>query len=155
LKPANPESAPLHLTTKLDRATAREGETVKLKAVVENKSDKGQGMAVAILGLPGGLSLPEDMTQLKDMVRLRDNGTKPGLISFWELGDPKKGQSSRELVLYWRELAPNQKIEVNIDLICRIPGEYRGPASRAYLYYNSDLKHWVDPLAMTIQPKGE
>ena len=155
LKPANPESAPLHLTTKLDRATAREGETVKLKAVVENKSDKGQGMAVAILGLPGGLSLPEDMTQLKDMVRLRDNGTKPGLISFWELGDPKKGQSSRELVLYWRELAPNQKIDVNIDLICRIPGEYRGPASRAYLYYNSDLKHWVDPVAMTIQPKEE
>ncbi len=44
---------------------------------------------------------------------------------------------------------------MNIDLICRIPGEYRGPASRAYLYYNSDLKHWVDPVAMTIQPKEE
>ena len=61
----------------------------------------------------------------------------------------------RELVLYWRDLAPAQKITVNLDLICRIPGEYRGPASRAYLYYNSDLKHWVDPVAMTIQPREE
>jgi len=148
LKPVNPENAPVHLSTKLDRTTAKEGETVKLKAVVENKSDKGQGMAVAILGLPGGLSLPEDFAQLKDMARVRDNGSKPGVISFFEI-------RGRELVLYWRDLAPNRKIEVDIDLICRIPGEYRGPASRAYLYYNSDLKHWVDPVAMTVQAKEE
>jgi hypothetical protein len=36
-----------------------------------------------------------------------------------------------------------------------VPGEYRGPASRAYLYYNPDLKHWVEPLKMSIQAKGE
>jgi hypothetical protein len=148
LKPANAESCPVHLTTKLDRAAATEGETVRLSTVVENKSGKGQGMAVAILGLPGGLSLPEDMRQLKDLARLRDNDTRPGIISAWEL-------RGRELVLYWRDLAPDQKIEVNLDLICRIPGEYRGPASRAYLYYNADNKYWVEPLAMAITPKGE
>jgi len=147
LKPANLDNCPVHLTAKLDRAKANEGETVRLTAAVENRSGKGQGMAVAILGLPGGLALPPDMKQLKEMTRLRDNDTKPGLISAWEL-------RGRELVLYWRDLAPDQKIEVNVDLICRIPGEYRGPASRAYLYYNADRKFWTDPLSIAIRPRG-
>jgi hypothetical protein len=42
-----------------------------------------------------------------------------------------------------------------VELICRVPGEYRGPASRAYMYYNADHKHWVEPLAVTIAPKSE
>ena len=33
-------------------------------------------------------------------------------------------------------------------------GEYRGPASRAYLYYTSDHKHWVEPLAVKVRPAG-
>ena len=59
----------------------------------------------------------------------------------------------RSLVLYWRDLAPDQKIEVNVQLICRVPGEYQGPASRAYLYYNADTKCWVEPLKMKILTK--
>jgi hypothetical protein len=148
LTPASAENCPVHVSTKLDRAAAVEGETVRLSAVVENKSGKGQGMAVAILGLPGGLALPEDMRQLKDLARLRDNDTRPGVISAWEL-------RGRELVLYWRDLAPDQRVEVNLDLVCRIPGEYRGPASRAYLYYNADHKYWVGPLAVAITPKAD
>ena len=146
LKPANPDNCPVHLTTRLDRIAADEGNTVRLKAIVENKSGKDQGMAVAILGLPGGVSLPEDFTQLKDLARLRDNDTKPGVISFFEV-------RGRELILYWRGLAKDQKIEVDLDLICRIPGEYRGPASRAYLYYNADQKYWVEPVGIAIQAK--
>jgi hypothetical protein len=146
LKPANPEGCPVRLTAKLDQASAREGETVRLNATVENTSGKGQGMAVAILGLPGGLALPEDLKQLKDMARLQDNDTKPGLISHWEI-------RGRELVLYWRDLAPAQKIDVSVDLICRVPGEYRGPASRAYLYYNADRKFWAEPLRISIRPR--
>jgi hypothetical protein len=147
LKPLSADKAPVHLTTRLDRDKAAEGETVRLTATVENKSGKGQSMTVAILGLPAGLTLPEDMKQLKDHARLR-NETEPGLISAWEV-------RGRELVLYWRDLAPDKKIEVSLDLICRVPGEYRGPASRAYLYYNADHKHWVEPLKVTITAKGE
>jgi hypothetical protein len=36
------------------------------------------------------------------------------------------------------------------DLVCRVPGEYSGPASRAYLYYNADFKHRVGPLKVTV-----
>ena len=70
------------------------------------------------------------------------------MIAAWET-------RGRELILYWRDLAPKQKIEVPIDLICRVPGEYSGPASRAYLYYNADLKHWVEPLKVKIDARAE
>jgi hypothetical protein len=146
LKPASADNCPMKLTTHLERETASEGETVRLTVQVENKSGKGQGMTVAVVGLPAGLTLPEDMKQLKDMARLREDGTKRGDIDAWET-------RGRELVLYWRDLAPDKNIEVNVQLICRVPGEYQGPASRAYLYYNADIKCWVEPLKIAISPK--
>jgi hypothetical protein len=148
LQPSSDPACPVHLTTKLDRTRAQEGETVTLSVSVENPADEGRSMVVAIVGLPAGLTLPEDMKQLKEYVRLQDNGTKPGRISYFET-------RGRELILYWRGMAPKQKVEVPIELICRVPGEYRGPASRAYQYYNADHKHWVEPLAVSIAPKSE
>ncbi len=147
LQPASAANCPVKLSAKLDRTQARESETVRLNIQVENASGKGQGMAVAILGLPGGLTIPEDMKQLKDYTRSPSDGQRP-LVSAFEI-------RGRELVLYWRDLAPDQKIDVPLDLICRIPGEYSGPASRAYLYYNADLKHWIEPLKASIAAKAE
>jgi hypothetical protein len=149
--PVNPANCPVHVSTRLSRAAADEADTVRLMAAVENRSGKDQGMAVAIIGLPGGLTLPEDMKQIKELVRPRDRGQKDAVgryISAFEI----KG---RELVLYWRDLAKGEKIEVNLDLVCRVPGEYRGPASRAYLYYDADKKFWTEPLGMTIKARAE
>jgi hypothetical protein len=147
LQPPSADNCPVKLTTRLDKGVAVEGDTVRLTAVIENASGKGQGMAVAIVGLPAGLSLPENLEQLKKHARLPEDGSKP-LVSHFEI-------RGRELVLYWRDLAPGQKIEVPVDLSCRVPGEYRGPASRAYLYYNADTRCWVEPLAINISPKGD
>ena len=61
----------------------------------------------------------------------------------------------RELILYWRNLERDQKIDLHLDLICRVPGEYLGPASRAYLYYNAEQKCWIEPLRVAIKPKGD
>jgi serine/threonine protein kinase len=148
LKPPSAAKCPVGLRARLDKSRAQEGDTVRLSVALENKEDQGQGMAVAVIGLPGGLTLPEDLKQLQELTRPASNGTGPGRVSFWEL----KG---RELVLYWRQLAPRQKIAVDLDLICRVPGEYRGPASRAYLYYAADDKSWVEPLAVSIAPSGQ
>ncbi len=146
LKPASAENCSVKLSTRLDRAAADEGETVRLTATVENRKSEGNGMTVAIIGLPAGLTLPEDMKQLKDYARPRNDGMEPGVISAWEI-------RGRELILYWRGLGPAERIEVNLDLIARVPGDYRGPAGRAYLYYNADDKCWTDPLRVTIRAK--
>jgi hypothetical protein len=147
LTPASAEKCPVKLTTRLDKDQTNEGDAVRLTATVENVTDKGQGMAVAIIGLPGGLTIPESQEQLKRHAKQPEDGSRP-LISFYEL-------RGRELALYWRDLAPGQKIEVPIDLNCRVPGKYRGPASRAYLYYNADAKCWVEPIEVAIAAKGE
>ncbi|HJT78560.1 MAG TPA: alpha-2-macroglobulin family protein, partial [Gemmataceae bacterium] len=99
LQPPSAEGAPVRLSTKLDRQEADEGDTLHMTVTVENTQAKGQGMAVAVVGLPAGLSLPEDLKQLKQHAELRNHGTERGLISYFET-------RGRELVLYWRDLAP-------------------------------------------------
>lgn len=146
LTPKSPEGCPVRLSAALTKKTIQDGETVPLNIKVENATDRGQGMAVAIIGLPAGLNLPEDMKRLKELAAPRNDGTEPGVISAWEI-------RGRELVIYWRQLAPKQKIEFNLDLICRVPGDFRGPASRAYLYYNADHKHWIEPIQALVVPK--
>src|SRR5262249_58257001 len=123
LKPASADGCPVKLEAKLARTELAEGDAVRLAVKVENASGKGQGMAVAIIGLPGGLTIPEDMKQLKEHARVPEDGGRP-LVSAFEV-------RGRELVLYWRDLAPGQTIEVPVDLIARVPGEYSGPASPA------------------------
>jgi alpha-2-macroglobulin-like protein len=136
--PASSEKCAVKIETKLGRNEANEGETVPLMLRIENREKQGQGMAVAIVGLPAGMKVPTDMKQLIDL-------REKNVISYFEI-------RGRELVLYWRELAPEQKIDMTIDLVCDVPGEYRGPASRGYLYYNADHKNWVEPLAIKILP---
>lgn len=145
LQPASAEECAIRVAASLDRHQLREGDTVRLTVKVRNVTEKGHGMSVAIIGLPAGLSLPEDAKQLRDYTRLLDDETRPGRIAAWEI-------IGRELVLYWRDLAPRAEIEVPIDLIARVPGQYRGPASRAYLYYQPEHKHWQTPLSVTIVP---
>ncbi|MBX9680461.1 MAG: zf-HC2 domain-containing protein [Gemmataceae bacterium] len=144
-RPANPANVPVKMTAKLDREKLHEGDTVKMNVRVTNTTDKGHGMAVAIVGIPAGLALPENHEQLKNLSKLRDGGTKEGEISYYEV-------RGRELVLYWRQLAPNADIQLDLDLVCRLPGEYKGPASRSYLYYQPELKYWIEPVTAKIEP---
>jgi fucose permease len=120
--------------------------SIAVDSMPEHTNELSGLMVTAIVGIPAGLNLPENFEQLKKYATLQEDGTKPGKISFFEVKD-------RELILYWRQMGPGEKIDVDLDLICRVPGEYRGPASRAYLYYNADTKHWIDPVTMKVEPK--
>ena len=143
-----PDSSPecaVKLGTKLARTEVEEGDSVRLDVTVENLRETPHGMAVAIVGLPAGLKLPEDLKQLKDLTAAPDAGAEP-TVSYWET-------RGRELVLYWRGLAPKQTVTLGVDLIAEVPGEYRGPASRAYLYYDADHKHWVEPVSVKVRAK--
>ena len=100
---------------------------------------RGRNSSTRSSSRPGGTRIPADY---KELTKLREDGK----ISYFEV-------RGRELILYWRSMAPNQTIDVSIGLICEVPGEYRGPACRGYLYYNADHKHWIEPLAITIDPQ--
>ncbi|MBX3466554.1 MAG: A-macroglobulin complement component [Planctomycetes bacterium] len=135
-----PPSAPgcaLTLSTALDRAEVAEGEVAEVRVRVASTSDQGLPMAVAIVGLPGGLEVrTERLEELRragafDMVETR----------------------GREVILYWRSLAPRAVKEVTLQAVAAVPGRYTGPASRAYLYYTDEEKRWTAPLQVTIAPR--
>ncbi len=144
LKPATTPDAPLNLHAALASDTVTEGESVRLNVTLTNREKTDTGMAIAIVGIPAGLKLPPDFGQLKALAARPKEG-EPA-ISHWEL-------NGRELALYWRGLKLEQVIDLSLDLQAEIPGTFRGPASRAYLYYGSDAKQWLNPLQIQIIPR--
>jgi uncharacterized protein YfaS (alpha-2-macroglobulin family) len=144
-KPDSAEKPLVGLKTTLEKAQVIEGDMVRLQVRVENRSGQDQGMVTAIVGLPAGLTIPADMEQLRKLCRRPEDGTEPPLSAVEIRG--------RELILYWRGMRKDQVIEVPVDLIAPIPGTYRGPASRAYVYYNATTKTWIEPLSVTIQAR--
>jgi hypothetical protein len=145
-QPAAAAKTSLHLTTRLNKETAKEGEIVRLTTVLENRAAKAQGKTVAVVGLPSGLTLPEMNKQLQEFEKEVDRSA--ARISAWEL-------RGRDLIFSWHEVAPNAKVQLDIDLTCRLPGRYRGSASRAYMASDSEHKSWADPLAIIIDPALE
>jgi hypothetical protein len=135
---ARPQSSPaakVNVSTQLAKDTIKLGEGVKMRARVENKTAEGLPMTLARVGIPGGLTF--QTWQLKE---LKDKG----LIDFYET-------RPREVILYWRAMAPNAKKDIDLDLIAATPGVYEAPATSAYLYYTAEDKTWVAPVKATVE----
>lgn len=132
--PADAPDAKVGIQTALSAEQVQEGETVSLSVEVHNMTKEGQPMTMAIVGLPAGLEAPTDV--LNDL-------KKGERFDFWEI-------QGRDLVLYWRDLAPSARETVNIDLLARIPGKTTGPASRVHLYYTPQLERWSEPLSIEV-----
>ena len=106
------------VTTQLDKPEIKLGESVKLRAHIENTTAAGQPMTLARVGIPGGLTF--QTWQLKE---LRDKGA----IDFYET-------RPREVILYWRAMAPSAKKDIALDLLAAVPGHYAAPASSANFF---------------------
>ena len=115
-------------------ARVREGETVSFRVTMTNRTDTGVAMPMAIVGLPAGLEVPTDVL---------DDLEKAGRFALWEI-------RGRELIFYWRGLAPSASHEFVLDAVARVPGVTAGPASRAYPYYSPREKAWAAPLEVEV-----
>ncbi len=134
-----PDSSPdcnLHLETRLRDETVEEGEATEAEVTVINRTGETVPTPLAIVGIPGGLEVRHD--QLKELV-------KEGRIAAYEV-------LGREVVLYWRALKPEERVDVALSLIAAVPGSYTAPASRAYLYYTDEHKRWTPGMKATIRP---
>lgn len=136
LQPATSKSAPIALTTVLERDRVKLGESVRLRVTLTNQHDRGQPMTLARVELPGGLAF--QTWQLKE---LRDKG----LIAFYET-------QPRQVILYLRDMQPKESREIPLDLVAAIPGQYTAQASTAYLYYTDEHKSWVPGTQVSIEP---
>jgi uncharacterized protein YfaS (alpha-2-macroglobulin family) len=137
ITPQSDKACKLDLSVKLAQDKLVEGNATEANVIVTNKTAAAIPTPVAIIGLPGGLEPRHD--QLKELV-------KKGKIAAYEV-------LGRDVVLYWRDMGPQVKVEVPLSLIAAVPGTYTGPASRAYLYYTDEHKVWVDGAKVEISPK--
>jgi len=137
-KPASSKECKVRVAVALSSDTVEEGNVAEANVTVTNTAeDEIIPTPIAIVGIPGGLEVRHD--QLKELV-------KAGRIAAYEV-------LGREVVLYWRELKAEQKVDVPISLVAAIPGTYTGPASRAYLYYTDEHKNWSAPVKVTVAAK--
>jgi hypothetical protein len=133
-RPQSSDKAKVSVTTKLAKEKVAMGEGVKLRAHVENKTKDGIPMTLARVGIPGGLTF--QTWQLKE---LKDKK----IIDFYET-------RQREVILYFRAMAPNAAKDIDLDLMATIPGTYVAPATSSYLYYTDEDKSWAAPLTITV-----
>lgn len=134
VKPATSALCPLRLTTQLAQKDVKVNETVRLNVRLENTKNNGQPMSVAIIGIPGGLSLQP--WQLKELQERE-------VFDFYEI-------INDNLVIYYRELGPAEVKAIDLDLKAETPGHYKGIASSAYIYYMNEHKYWLDGIAVNI-----
>jgi alpha-2-macroglobulin-like protein len=132
--PASSEVCKVGIEVTLADAQLTEGSPTAADVVVTNRTSDCVPTPIAIVGLPGGLEPRYD--QLKELV-------KSQRIAAYEV-------RSREVILYWRDLQPNQRVEIPLSLTAAVPGDFTGPASRAYLYYADENKQWVEGLKVSI-----
>lgn len=132
--PADHADGAVGIRTELEREVVPMGESVRLVATVENRTQEGQPMTLARVGLPGGLT--SQTWQLKE---LKDRGD----IAFFETRE-------REVVLYLDGLAPGEVRELPLDLVATVPGRYTGPASSGYLYYTNDQRRWAPGVKVQV-----
>ncbi|MBO9730884.1 MAG: TonB-dependent receptor plug domain-containing protein [Chitinophaga sp.] len=136
LQPPNSPDADLLLTTQLADTAAQLGETVRMKIEVKNKKNILQPMAIAKIGIPGGLSLQP--WQLKELITNKK-------VAYYEIFD-------NYLVLYWLGFGDAETKTITLDLKADIPGTYKAKASNCYLYYTPEHKHWNGGTTITIRP---
>jgi uncharacterized protein YfaS (alpha-2-macroglobulin family) len=144
--PASSDECKLRIETAIPAIASRgravpvkEGEATEVQVRVTNTTKDGLPTPIAIVGLPGGLE--PDYDQLKELIAV-------GKIAAFEV-------IGRDVVLYWREMKPEQSIDLSIRCTAAVPGTYTGPASRTYLYYTDEHKQWADGLTVTITPRGQ
>jgi hypothetical protein len=137
LTPASSDQCKVRIATRLKDSKLAEGAISEANVTVSNATDETLPTPIAIVGLPGGMEVRHD--QLKELV-------KADRIAAYEV-------RGREVILYWRDMQPKATVEIPLSVVAAVPGTYKAPASRAYLYYTDEFKQWADGMSVTITPK--
>jgi hypothetical protein len=133
--PNTSKNCKLSLETKLAAKEVKVGENIRLTTVLRNTTKDGLPMTIAILGIPGGLSAQP--WQLKEL-------QEKGHFDFYEV-------IGSDVVLYYRQMKPEESKTIHLDLKAEVRGTYEAPASSAYLYYTAEDKFWVKAETVSVK----
>ncbi len=126
--------SPLNLETVIAPASHKVGDNVSMVINVSNKKEEKLGMVTAIIGIPSGTTAQP--WQLKEIL-------EKNKVAYYEIFD-------NYLVFYWREFDSSETKTLRLDLKADIAGQYKAPASTAYLYYGDEFKTWISGNTLEI-----
>lgn len=125
----------VNLSTQIAQNKTKVNETLRLTTTINNPQTTGLPFTVALVGIPSGLSpQPWQLKQLQAQ----------GKVAYYEVYEGY-------VVFYFRELAPQSRKTIHLDLKAEVAGQYQAPASCAYLYYTSEHKNWQPGVKVSIR----
>jgi uncharacterized protein YfaS (alpha-2-macroglobulin family) len=119
-----PEQQPLSIEIAYDRAELKVDDTVTATATVLNNMPAAAPMVILDLPIPAGFAIqPEDLAEM----------VESGAIAKYQL-------TARSAVVYLRQLAPAEPLELRYRLRATMPVKVTTQPARAYEYYDPDTK---------------
>lgn len=135
--PTDLDSLPFTFENSLSSTVMKEGESNEVNVVLKNKTKDVLSMTTAVVSLPGGLEVRTK--KLKELMKMEK-------FAYYELW------GARDIVFYWRGIAPEEEIKFAFDVTAKIPGNFTGDASRCYLYYDDTNRYYLKGLEVDIKP---
>ncbi|QDU97461.1 alpha-2-macroglobulin family protein [Lignipirellula cremea] len=125
-QPVEPEpTGPLQIDLVYDRTRMQVDERTTVTATIVNRQERTAPMVILDLPIPGGFRIePEELDEL----------VGSGLIAKYQI-------TPRQAIVYLRQLAPGEKLELRYRLQAMQPVKVSAPAGQVYEYYNPQLRN--------------
>ncbi len=126
---------PMTIDLQYDRTELATDDLINVTATVSNNRPGRAQMVILDLGLPPGFTLiPDHLNQLVEQKVIEKYST-----------------TGRQIIVYLREVAHGQPLEIRYQLLAKYPLAAKTPKSAAYEYYNPDIRVESVPIQLTVQ----
>jgi len=125
---------PMTIEVTYDRTQLASDDLINVTATVRNNRPGRAQMVILDLGLPPGFTLLSD--RLNQLVENK-------VIE-------KYSTTGRQIIVYLREVAHGQPLEISYQLLAKYPLSAKTPKSTAYEYYNPDIRVEAKPIQLTV-----
>jgi hypothetical protein len=129
---------PMTINVEYDRTQLAAEDVIGVTATVTNNRRGKAKMVIVDLGLPPGFTLiPDNLNRLVEKEVIEKYST-----------------TGRQIIVYLREVALGQPIEISYQLLAKYPLQAKTPKSTVYEYYNPDVRAEAEPIQIIVSKGG-
>ena len=134
---------PFSISINYDRTRLAQDDIVTATATMQSNLSKTANMVMVDLGIPPGFDLlSEDLQEYQEKSR----SMKSGRLE-------KFSQTATQAILYFNAFAAGETVQVKFRLRAKYPIRTRTFQSRAYEYYDPDVKSVARPTALEVKKR--
>ena len=138
-----PAGEPLSIAVAYDRTKLAQNDIATATATVRNNLPKIANMVMVDLGIPPGFELlSEDLQTFRE----KTAGQTGGRLEKFSL-------TATQAILYFDSIAPRATVSLRFRLRAKYPIRARTFASRAYQYYDPEVKSVARPVQLEVRKR--